>query len=61
MGKTVELKKDEIEKVLLFDDGIAKHIIYLFRDGTASSCGMTTDILASTFNEGIRVINVGSL
>ena len=60
-GKTVDLKKSDIQQIFLFDDGTGKHIIYLFKDGSAKSCGMTTNILASTLNAGIPVISVGSL
>jgi len=58
---TVMLEKSNIEKVLLFNDGIFTYVIYVFKDGTSSYTNMNTKLLADTIAEGVPIINVKNL
>lgn len=58
---TVNIKKSDIEKALLFNDGLEKHIIYLFSDGSSASAPATIETIANTASSDIPLIAVRGL
>jgi hypothetical protein len=64
MSKTaleIKLKSDNIKQILLYDDGISRSIIFVFKDGSSSYCQMDTQILQDIYKIGCPIVNVENL
>lgn len=60
-NRTLHIQADDIQKILLLDDGITKYMIFLFKDGTAKRMNFDMSSLTGAIDAGIEITNITEL
>lgn len=60
-NRTLHIQADDIQKILLLDDGITKYMIFLFKDGTVKRMNFDMSSLTGAIDAGIEITNITEL